>query len=163
VEQLQARGLEPAAVYVAAAGPTGAGVALGKAALGLSCKVRLVCPIRWPWNVAEEMAAVANQAARLLELPHRLSASDVDVTTDYIGPGYGIITPEAWEALEMLATTEGVLLDPVYTAKAMAALIDDARRGRLPPGAPAVFIHTGGLPAVFAYRDELLAFRQGAG
>jgi L-cysteate sulfo-lyase len=162
VEQLQARGLLPAAVYVAAAGATGSGVALGKAVLGLSCQVRLVCPIRWPWDVAEDMAAVANQAARLLDLPHRLTAADVDATADYIGPGYGVITPEGWEALQLLATTEGVLLDPVYTAKAMAALIDDARRGRLPRGAPVVFIHTGGLPAVFAYRDELLAFRKGA-
>jgi D-cysteine desulfhydrase family pyridoxal phosphate-dependent enzyme len=160
VEQLRARGTDPAALYVAAAGPTGAGVALGKAVLGLPCRVRLVCPIRWPWDVAEDMAAIANRTAELLELPHRLTAADIDATEDYIGPGYGVVTPEGWEALELLATTEGILLDPVYTAKAMAALIDDVRRQRTPPGGPVVFIHTGGLPAVFAYRDELLAFRK---
>jgi 1-aminocyclopropane-1-carboxylate deaminase/D-cysteine desulfhydrase-like pyridoxal-dependent ACC family enzyme len=160
VEQMQARGLRPAAVYVSAAGATGAGASLGRALLGLSCRVRLVCPIRWPWDVAEDMAEVANRAAHLLGLPHRLTAADIDATTDYVGPGYGVVTPEAWEALELLATTEGTLLDPVYTAKAMAGLIGDARRGRLADG-PVVFIHTGGLPAVFAYRDELLAFRQG--
>jgi 1-aminocyclopropane-1-carboxylate deaminase/D-cysteine desulfhydrase-like pyridoxal-dependent ACC family enzyme len=56
-----------------------------------------------------------------------------------------------------LARTEGVLLDPVYTAKAMAALIDDVRGGRLPADRPVVFVHTGGTPALFAYRDELVA------
>jgi 1-aminocyclopropane-1-carboxylate deaminase/D-cysteine desulfhydrase-like pyridoxal-dependent ACC family enzyme len=49
-----------------------------------------------------------------------------------------------------------VLLDPVYTAKAMAAVIDDVRGGRMKPGDVVVFVHTGGLPAVFAYRDELM-------
>src|SRR5579872_632865 len=56
----------------------------------------------------------------------------------------------------LLATSEGILLDPVYTAKAMAGLIHDARAGRLDRNDTVVFLHTGGLPAVFAYRDDLL-------
>jgi D-cysteine desulfhydrase family pyridoxal phosphate-dependent enzyme len=159
-EQLQTGGLRPGAIYVAAAGATGAGVALANAVLGLGCDVRLICPIRWPWAVAEDLATVANHAAELLALPHRLQAADVHASEEYVGPGYGVITSQAWEALQLLATTEGVLLDPVYTAKAMAALIDDVRQHRVASQGPVVFIHTGGLPAVFAYRDELLAFRQ---
>ena len=62
-------------------------------------------------------------------------------------------------SLRDLARTEGILLDPVYTAKAMAGLLDDVRRGRLGRGEAVVFLHTGGTPAVFAYRDELMAFR----
>jgi 1-aminocyclopropane-1-carboxylate deaminase/D-cysteine desulfhydrase-like pyridoxal-dependent ACC family enzyme len=58
--------------------------------------------------------------------------------------------------MDMLARAEGILLDPVYTAKAMAALIHDMRRHRLKPGETAIFVHTGGTPAVFAYRDELM-------
>jgi 1-aminocyclopropane-1-carboxylate deaminase/D-cysteine desulfhydrase-like pyridoxal-dependent ACC family enzyme len=73
------------------------------------------------------------------------------------GPGYGAVTPEGWEAADLLARTEGVLLDPVYTAKAMACLIADVRERRVASGETVVFIHTGGLPAVFAYRDELMA------
>jgi D-cysteine desulfhydrase family pyridoxal phosphate-dependent enzyme len=156
IEQMHALGLEPSAVYSSAAGATGAGLVLGKAVLGLSCAVRLLCPIRWPWNVAENMAEVANRAAELLGVPQRVTAADVDVRDDYIGPGYGVITPEGWEALAMLATTEGILLDPVYTSKAMAGLIDDVRKHRLEPDGCVVFIHTGGVPAVFAYRDDLL-------
>jgi 1-aminocyclopropane-1-carboxylate deaminase/D-cysteine desulfhydrase-like pyridoxal-dependent ACC family enzyme len=104
------------------------------------------------------MAEVANEAAARLGLPHRLSPADVDASEDYVGPGYGQITPEGWEALRLLARTEGILLDPVYTSKAMAALIADVRRQRVAPGEIVVFIHTGGTPAVFAYRDELMAF-----
>jgi 1-aminocyclopropane-1-carboxylate deaminase/D-cysteine desulfhydrase-like pyridoxal-dependent ACC family enzyme len=156
VGQMHELALEPSAVYCAAAGATGAGLVLGKAVLGLSCTVKLICPIHWPWNVPEDLAEVANRAADLLGLPHRVTAADVDIRDDYIGPGYGIMTPEGWEALALLATTEGILLDPVYTSKALAGLIDDVRRHRVPPDGCVVFIHTGGVPAVFAYRDELL-------
>src|SRR5262249_40313664 len=79
-EEIRKLGVEPTAVYVAAAGATGAGLALGKAVLGLPWAVRLICPIRWPWNVREDMAEVAGAAASLLGLPHRLSANDIEAT-----------------------------------------------------------------------------------
>jgi 1-aminocyclopropane-1-carboxylate deaminase/D-cysteine desulfhydrase-like pyridoxal-dependent ACC family enzyme len=66
------------------------------------------------------------------------------------------VTPGSREALAWLARTEGILLDPVYTGKATAGLIDDARQGRLGADDLVVFVHTGGTPAVFAYRDELM-------
>jgi 1-aminocyclopropane-1-carboxylate deaminase/D-cysteine desulfhydrase-like pyridoxal-dependent ACC family enzyme len=156
IEQLQRFHLKPTAVYVAAAGATGAGTLLGRAVLGSDCAIRLVAPIRWPWKTAEDMAHVANQSAALLGLPHRVRADDVEVNENFIGSGYGQVTAEGWSALRRLAQTEGVLLEPVYTAKAMAALIADAESGRLRADDVVVFIHTGGLPAVFAYRDELL-------
>lgn len=156
LEQMQRYEVEPAFVYAAAAGATGAGLALGKAALGWKGKVRLLCPIRWPWDTPRDLAEVANQAAKLLNLPQRLTAADIDVRTDYIGPGYGAVTSGGKEAMHLLARTEGILLDPSYTAKAMAGLIDDVRQGRLGNDQAVVFIHTGGTPAVFAYRDELL-------
>jgi 1-aminocyclopropane-1-carboxylate deaminase/D-cysteine desulfhydrase-like pyridoxal-dependent ACC family enzyme len=118
--------------------------------------VRLVSPIRWPWTMKEDLAEVANQCAALLGLPHRVMPAEVEVSEDFIGPGYGQVTPEGWAAMQTLAHTEGVLLEPVYTGKAMAGLMADARSGRLSRDDVAVFIHTGGLPAVFAYRDELM-------
>jgi 1-aminocyclopropane-1-carboxylate deaminase/D-cysteine desulfhydrase-like pyridoxal-dependent ACC family enzyme len=131
-------------------------LALGKAVLGWPGKVRLLCPIRWPWDTPADLADVANRTATLLGLPHRLSAADIDIRDDYMGPGYGAVTTAGREAIDLLARTEGILLDPVYTAKAMAGLIDDARHRRLLSSDVAVFIHTGGTPAVFAYRDELM-------
>jgi 1-aminocyclopropane-1-carboxylate deaminase/D-cysteine desulfhydrase-like pyridoxal-dependent ACC family enzyme len=156
VDQLRGQGLEPSAVYVSSAGATGAGLALGRMLLGLTCSVRSICPIRWPWDTRADMANIANQAASVLELPHRLSAADIDASEDYIGPAYGAVTPQGREATDLLARSEGILLDPVYTAKAMAGLIDDVRRRRTAPAGPLVFIHTGGQAAVFAYRDELV-------
>jgi 1-aminocyclopropane-1-carboxylate deaminase/D-cysteine desulfhydrase-like pyridoxal-dependent ACC family enzyme len=155
-DDLRRLGVEPAAVYCAAAGATGAGLVLGKVVLGLAWRVRLVCPIRWPWRVAEDLAEVATRAAALLGLPHRVSPDDVEATEDFVGPAYGAVTVECREALDLLARTEGILLDPAYTAKAMAGLIADVRGGRLAADRPVVFLHTGGTPAVFAYRDELL-------
>jgi 1-aminocyclopropane-1-carboxylate deaminase/D-cysteine desulfhydrase-like pyridoxal-dependent ACC family enzyme len=157
LEQAQALGVQPTHVYCAAAGATGAGLALGKAILGWPGKVRLLCPIRWPWDTPQDLAEVANATAVLLGLPHRLTAADIDIRDDYIGERYGVVTPGGREALSLLARTEGVLLDPVYTGKAMAGLIDDARHGRLSASDQVVFIHTGGTPAVFAYRNELIA------
>jgi 1-aminocyclopropane-1-carboxylate deaminase/D-cysteine desulfhydrase-like pyridoxal-dependent ACC family enzyme len=157
-EQVRERGLKPVCVYAAAAGPTGAGLALGKAVLGLPWAVRLIAPIRWPWDTRQDMADVANRCAALLNLPHRLDRDDIDLREEFVGPAYGAVTPEGWEALRLLAATEGILLDPVYTAKAMAGLIQDARQGRIGRTDTVLFLHTGGLPAVFAYRDDLLPY-----
>jgi 1-aminocyclopropane-1-carboxylate deaminase/D-cysteine desulfhydrase-like pyridoxal-dependent ACC family enzyme len=157
LEQARALGVQPTHVYCAAAGATGAGLAIGKAILGWPGKVRLLCPIRWPWDTPKDVAEVGNAAAALLGLPQRIHAADIDIRDDYIGDGYGVVTPGSREALDLLARTEGILLDPVYTGKAMAGLIDDARHGRVQATDQVVFIHTGGTPAVFAYRDELIA------
>lgn len=156
IDELHAHGVIPGAIYISSAGSTGAGMALAKAILGLDCPVRLICPIQWPWDTREDMAKIANQAAALLDLPHRLTAKDIDASEDYIGAGYGMLTPDGREAMDLLGRKEGILLDPVYTAKAMAALIDDVRKRRVTPSDNLVFVHTGGTPAVFAYRDELM-------
>ena len=142
-EQTRQRGLEPAVLYACAAGATGAGLALGRVVLGLPWRVRLVCPIRWPWDTRADMAEVANQTAALLKLPHRLTADDIDITEDYVGPQYGAVTPEGREAMTLLARTEGILVDPAYTAKALAGLIDDVRqRRRSMRRKPLLFLHT---------------------
>lgn len=157
LDEMREHGLHPHAIYAAAAGATGAGLALGKKVLGLTGALRLICPIRWPWNVREDMAEVANQSAQLLGLPQRLTPNDIDATEDFVGPSYGVVTREGRQAMDVLARSEGILLDPVYTAKAMAALMDDVHKKRISAGEVVVFIHTGGLPALFAYRDEILA------
>jgi 1-aminocyclopropane-1-carboxylate deaminase/D-cysteine desulfhydrase-like pyridoxal-dependent ACC family enzyme len=65
------------------------------------------------------------------------------------------LTEATFDAISLLARTEGLLLDPVYTGKAMCALLDDVRRGRLTSQHKVVFVHTGGTPALFAYGREL--------
>ena len=65
------------------------------------------------------------------------------------------MTPECIEALKLVAKTEAIILDPVYTSKAMAGLIDHIRQGRIGKNEVVVFLHTGGMPALFAYADDL--------
>lgn len=156
-EQLEEMKLNPAALYVSSSGATGAGVALGHALLGLKFPARLICPMLWPWHIPTALARDANAAAELLGLPHRLTASDIDADENYLGPGYAIPSPTGQEAMRLLATTEAILLDPVYTAKAMAALIADVRAGKYPQGSVIVFIHTGGVPAIFADPESVLS------
>ena len=150
VEQLAAAGLNPAAVYASSAGATGSGVALGRHLLGLPAPARLICPMHWPWHIPTALANGANAAAELMGLQHRLTAADIDADESYVAPGYCLPSPAGREALSLLARTEAILLDPVYTAKAMAGLVADVRAGRYAPGSVVVFIHTGGIPAVFA-------------
>ena len=73
---------------------------------------------------------------------------------DYVGPGYSIPTPGMVAAVKLLARTEAVLLDPVYTGKAMAGLIDLVRKGFFRKAENVLFVHTGGSPALYAYLDS---------
>jgi 1-aminocyclopropane-1-carboxylate deaminase/D-cysteine desulfhydrase-like pyridoxal-dependent ACC family enzyme len=105
-------------------------------------------------------ARVPEQAARAATaagLP--APVGEVQLDRDRIGPGYGAATEECREALHLAATLEGVLLDPVYTGKAMAGLVAAVREGRVPQDGQLVFLHTGGLPALFArsYADWVRA------
>ena len=84
-------------------------------------------------------------------------ASDFEVNHDYIGEGYAIMGPPEREAIEIAAQTEGLLVDPVYTGRALAGLIDLIRKGEFKPEQNILFWHTGGTPALFAYADQLLA------
>jgi 1-aminocyclopropane-1-carboxylate deaminase/D-cysteine desulfhydrase-like pyridoxal-dependent ACC family enzyme len=101
--------------------------------------------------VTENIEAVSD----FLGIPARLKPNDVQVNDSYIGEGYGIPTKEGIEAIRLVAQTEGLFLDPVYTGKAMAGLIDLIRKGKFRPNDTVVFIHTGGIPALFAYHEEM--------
>ncbi|HUG90142.1 MAG TPA: D-cysteine desulfhydrase family protein [Planctomycetaceae bacterium] len=155
VEQAAAAGITPTAIYVCSAGSTGSGLALAAAALGLEAPVRSIAPIRWDWDTHEDMARIANGAAELIGLDTRLDRGGIDLSHEHIGPGYGLVSDGCLEAMTLLARTEGILLDPVYSGKAMAGLIADIRAGRFGPGDTVVFVHTGGTPALFAYHREL--------
>jgi D-cysteine desulfhydrase len=98
--------------------------------------------------------ALALDVARLLDIapPAREAVTALD---EWVGPGYSLPTPEMVEAVRLLARLEGVLLDPVYTGKAMAGLIDLVRRGTFKKGENVLFLHTGGSPALYAYQRTL--------
>jgi len=101
----------------------------------------------------ERVFALACETAELLGVPGSVLREDVVANCDYVGPGYGLPTPGMIEAVTMLARLEGILLDPVYSGKGMAGLIDLCRKGRFRKGENIVFLHTGGSVALYGYRD----------
>jgi len=160
-EQCEAVGIEPTRLWLAATGPTHSGLLLGTRLLDWPCQVTGVTPIEWTNASIEELVArTANAAAGLLEQDAQFAPTDVRTLHDYVGPGYAITSAEGLAAMRLAARTDAVLLDPVYTGKAMAALIDHIRQGRLTAADTVIFLHTGGLPATFAYRDAILAVSQ---
>ena len=106
-----------------------------------------------PAEVEANVRRVAEGTLGLLGVAGGLPAGAVTVNPDYAGPAYGTPTPAMVEAVTLLARLEGLVLDPVYSGKAMAGLIDLVRTGAIEPAATVVFVHTGGLPALFAYRS----------
>ncbi|HZQ08465.1 MAG TPA: D-cysteine desulfhydrase family protein [Anaerolineae bacterium] len=156
-EQCEAMGITPTRLWLAAAGPTQAGIVLGARLLDWNIRITGVAPLRWTNGPTPDLTAdIANQAAELLGTDFRIALDDVENLEQYIGAGYAIPSREGLEAMRLAARTDAILLDPVYTGKAMAGLIDHVRRGVLTRADTVIFLHTGGLPANFAYRDAIL-------
>jgi 1-aminocyclopropane-1-carboxylate deaminase/D-cysteine desulfhydrase-like pyridoxal-dependent ACC family enzyme len=159
VAELVEQGQAPPDYIVLASGTgTQPGIVLGVRALGLPTRV---IGFRPGWTaddqVLPEMTRIANEAAARLGLALEFGPQDFENSGAYVGEAYGIPTPAGLDAIERLARTEGILLDPVYTGKAFAGLLDYVRTGRIPAGSRVVFLHTGGQPALFAYAPELIA------
>jgi D-cysteine desulfhydrase family pyridoxal phosphate-dependent enzyme len=156
VEQLEGRGLKADWYYICSGGATHAGCALGAGALGDPFRVVGIAPIEYVGGNRGKIAQYANLAAELLGLDLRLAEGQIHNDTAFIGDGYGKVTRAGLEAVQLLARTEGIVAEPVYTGKALAGLIDHAKQGRIAKDSTVVFVHTGGTPALFAYHDEVL-------
>jgi 1-aminocyclopropane-1-carboxylate deaminase/D-cysteine desulfhydrase-like pyridoxal-dependent ACC family enzyme len=147
-------GIDADWIYAASAGGTQGGLILGTKALDMKLKPFGIAPIGWPDRV-ERIRNAANDAAGILGLDLVINDDDVRNTDDYVGEDYGVLTPECVDALKLMARTEGIFLDPSYTSKAFAGLIDHIRKGRISSDETVIFLHTGGTPALFAYNEEL--------
>ncbi|MGI9500458.1 MAG: D-cysteine desulfhydrase family protein [Geminicoccaceae bacterium] len=154
-EQLELLGVTPSHLYVCGANMTPAGMALGFKALGREIRLVNITPIQWSEPREHDIVRIANAAAALLDLDVDLTTDAFESHDDYIGERYGVVSEGGREALKLMARTEGIILDPVYSSKALAGLIDHIWKGRLTADHTALFIHTGGMPAVFAYADDL--------
>jgi L-cysteate sulfo-lyase len=154
--QLRAVDATATHVFVASDGGTQAGLLVGSELLDAGWEIVAARPHPTdgdPRDIAFEQSVLGSA---LLDLPVEISRDAIVNLQDFIPPGYGFASDAGREAIRMLARTEGVLLDPVYTGKAFAALRAWAASGRLAPDSRVVFVHTGGLPAIFAYADELV-------
>jgi D-cysteine desulfhydrase family pyridoxal phosphate-dependent enzyme len=150
VEQLEEEALLPARLYYASGSRgTQAGLTLGAKLCAAPYRVYGVAVSGGEPEKIERAKRIANEAATLLNLPERLDFQDLTTDQKFIGEGYGIPTEAALEAIRLLARTEAIVLDPCYTSKAMAALIAHVRARDLSPEDCVVFLHTGGMPALF--------------
>lgn len=157
-EQLREQQIEECDIVVGVSScGTAAGLHLGKRLYG--------CDGWTIWNVPvsddveyhrREITRLCTAAIEQFSLGLTISPEELSFIDGYVGQGYAIPYRQAIDALRLLARTEGILLDPVYTAKAFCGLIDAVRSGRLGNGRPVIFIHTGGIFSDFAWPDLLL-------
>jgi 1-aminocyclopropane-1-carboxylate deaminase/D-cysteine desulfhydrase-like pyridoxal-dependent ACC family enzyme len=156
LDQLDELGAQADHIFMAH-GTSSAGLTLAGKLLGQRYRVHPVSVGPDQAGVEEYVCASANGVAELLGFDTRITPDDFSAHGEYVGERYGIPTGAGLEAMRLAGRTEALILDPVYTSKAMSALIDHVRRGAIGPEETVVFVHTGGLPITFAYADEIMA------
>ena len=142
-------------LFVTAANMTQAGCELGAKILNWPTRLQGISPVYWEMNIKKDIARICNEGANLLDLNLEFTDEMINHDNSYVGEKYGAATKEGVEAMKLLAKKEGIILDPVYTSKGFAALIDYVKKGIIKKGESVIFIFTGGSPAVFAYSEEI--------
>lgn len=137
-------------VLASSSGGTQAGLEVGKRlADRTALRVMGVSPDDPAANIGKTVVGIATKMLERLGRRDRITSGDIHIDDAYVGPGYGLPTPGAEEALRLFARTESILLDPIYTIKAGAALVDYCRKGVFGPNENVLFWHTGGLIGLF--------------
>jgi D-cysteine desulfhydrase len=142
-------------IVASSSGGTQAGLVVGAKATGYAGTIHGISIDLDQATLAGNLADLGQQTAALLQLEAPIRAADFVVHAGYLGGGYGVLGDAERVAIALLARSEGVLADPVYTGRALAGLIDLVQQGRFAEDETVVFWHTGGLPALFAYEAEL--------
>jgi D-cysteine desulfhydrase len=136
---------------------TQAGLVAGYRALGLdTTRVRSHTVLAPAADAIVTTVEKANSVLTLLGFSASVSSDDVKVSGGQLGAGYGVSTPAMVEAVRLMASHEGLLLDPVYGGKAFAGLLADISAGRYEAGNNLLFIMTGGSPGLYAYASDFL-------
>ena len=125
------------------------GVLLGARICGIKAQIHGVALSRSPEEGRRMVREEFNKDAAALGYPYQITEEEIDLSGDYLGAGYGIMTEAGQAAIRLLARTEGILLDPVYTGKAMSAYLDFVKKGRFKKEETVIFFHTGGIPLLF--------------
>ena len=147
-------------VFATSSGGTQAGMLLGARETSNRAKILGISVDKPAREFAQTVAKIANAGAELLQLDIRFHPEEVIVNDSYCSAGYGVLTSAEKEAILLFARYEAILLDPVYTGRAAAGLVDLIRKDFFKPDEKVLFWHTGGTPALFAepYTDNLVQF-----
>lgn len=152
--QANAEGIELEYVYHATgSGGTMAGLVAGKKLLDAKVDIVSVAVLDTPDDYRETRATMANNALKYVGEGALVKAEDFHLDFDHYAPGYECPNQYGTEAIQLLARTEGLLLDPVYTGKAFGAMISAIKKGEIPTGSHVAFLHTGGVTALFAEKS----------
>ncbi len=154
-KQIDRMGVNIDALIVAnGSGSTYAGLALGMKILGTRTKVMGVNIGAYTTKkIVQTALECAGGASQLLGTNIELQKGDIHVIEGYAGDGYGFPTRKSNDALRLIARKEGLIIDPVYTSKTLAFVIDSVKKGDFSKDMNVCFVHTGGVPALFAYKE----------
>jgi D-cysteine desulfhydrase len=145
-------------VFASSSGGTHAGLTLGKYIYNKTFEL-VGINIDKDTNASlpfdQQITQLIISTAKFIGLDYSFSKDELILNSDYVGDGYGVVGPQENEAIALTAKLEGILLDPVYTSRAMAGLIDLIRSGKIGKSDQVLFWHTGGAPSLFAYADDL--------
>jgi len=144
-------------VFASSSFGTQAGLCVGAKALGFRAELAAIAIDSTRPELQAGVAALATRTARHMGLELSFAPDEVVGHDAYLGAGYAVLGEPEREAIRLVARQEGILLDPVYTGRAMAGLIDLVRKGEFGKGETVLFWHTGGSAALFAYADDLKA------
>jgi len=159
--QLEDIGMEPDFFFVSSEGSTQAGLLIASKYLNMKAKIVGITPIKkidksWRYpNVVEEIRRITEKAIDIIGVNLSIEQNEVINLSDYVGEENGKLTEGELNAIRLVGNKEGIVLDPVYTGKAMAGLIDKIKKKEIDEKAKVVFVHTGGFPLIIAYSDIL--------
>lgn len=146
--------------YASSSGGTQAGMLLGKALHGVRAKLMAINidkhEVSSPEGLAHTVNNIVEEGKQLFDEDIHVNTDEISLVDGYGDAGYGVITDNERKAIRELASTEGIFLDPVYTARAFFGMTDMLKKGEIPNGANVLFWHTGGITANFYYANELI-------
>ncbi len=158
VDQAKANDLRfDAIVFATSSGGTQSGLVVGAKISSYTGRVLGISVDHPAEHLVPLLADLANATAQHIGAAFAFDAEDFEVNDHYLGGGYAVMGKPEREAISLCAQTEGLLVDPVYTGRAMAGLLDLIRMGEFESGQNVLFWHTGGTPALFAYAGQLTA------
>jgi D-cysteine desulfhydrase family pyridoxal phosphate-dependent enzyme len=143
-------------VFASSSSGTQAGLTVGAKVTGYTGQVLGISVDEKREDLQTKVARLAMETAAHLGQIMKFTPGDIDVNADYLGAGYAVLGEPEREAIRLAAQTEGLLLDPVYTGRAFAGMMDLIHKGSIRRDETVLFWHTGGTPALFAYADELV-------
>ena len=158
IQELLTQGYQPDwIIFASSSGGTQAGMVAGARLFGLKGNILGISVDETKADLQKRVASLATETTDMLGEKMTFLPQEIHVNDGYLGGGYGIMGPPEIEAINMFAKLEGLLLDPVYTGRAAAGLIDLIRKGYFKSAETVLFWHTGGTPAIFADKYSNLA------